>query len=198
MYIRNCLWLRVDCEWDPDKSLLNQTNQGCAFDIVTGFGWEAAIKALDDRFDYGEERWLAIPHERNAEAGRWPLGQIGERCQSRIAKCRHKGCAVADTNSQSQKGMNTPHLRKPIPAFWAARGWDLSGGRGKGKSFFVAQRVEEKPELLFQAQHNRVCRTFVRQRDACLASRDRALMIGAKKGQAIMRKLEPSRSKSRS
>ena len=70
---------------------------------------------------------------------------------------------------------------------------DLSGGRGKGKSFFVPQRVEEKPELLFQAEHNRVCRTFVRQGDACLASRDRALVIGAKKGQAIMRRLEPSR-----
>jgi hypothetical protein len=27
---------------------------------------------------------------------------------------------------------------------------------------------------------NRVCRAFVRQGDACLESRDRALMIGAK------------------
>jgi uncharacterized DUF497 family protein len=45
---------------DPDKSLLNQTNHGCTFDIVTGFGWDAAIEVLDDRFDYGEERWLAL------------------------------------------------------------------------------------------------------------------------------------------
>lgn len=45
---------------DTDKSPLNQINQGCAFDIVTGFAWEAAIEGLDHRFDYGEERWLAL------------------------------------------------------------------------------------------------------------------------------------------
>jgi uncharacterized DUF497 family protein len=50
----------VEYEWDPDKSRLNKTHHGCTFDVVTGFDWNAAIEVLDDRFDYGEERWLAL------------------------------------------------------------------------------------------------------------------------------------------
>ena len=28
--------------------------------IVSGFDWTEAVEVLDDRFDYGEERWLAL------------------------------------------------------------------------------------------------------------------------------------------
>lgn len=47
-------------EWDPAKSRQNQKKHGCAFDIVGGFDWNEAIEVLDDRFSYGEERWLAL------------------------------------------------------------------------------------------------------------------------------------------
>ncbi len=132
-------------------------------------------------------------------------------------------------------------VRKPVPAFRAARGWGLSsgrgksapqataqaqaprafrprsapskypkipffighaaenrfplflralrglralwgpGGRGKGESFLCRAARLGKTETAFLRQMlNRVCRAFVRQGDACLESRDRALMIGAK------------------
>lgn len=47
-------------EWDAAKSRRNAKNHGCAFDVVSGFDWTEAIEVLDDRFDYGEERWLAL------------------------------------------------------------------------------------------------------------------------------------------
>ena len=50
----------MNYEWDDAKSLLNSQKHGCAFDIVSGFDWSAAVEVLDERFDYGEERWLAL------------------------------------------------------------------------------------------------------------------------------------------
>lgn len=50
----------MKCEWDAAKSRRNQKKHGCAFDIAAGFDWNEAIEVLDDRFDYGEERWLAL------------------------------------------------------------------------------------------------------------------------------------------
>ena len=56
MYIQNYM----EYEWDSAKNRRNRTAHGCAFDIVSGFDWSEAIEVLDDRFDYGEERWLAL------------------------------------------------------------------------------------------------------------------------------------------
>ena len=47
-------------EWDAAKSRQNQRKHGCAFDIVADFDWNEAVEVLDDRFDYDEERWLAL------------------------------------------------------------------------------------------------------------------------------------------
>jgi len=47
-------------EWDPKKSKGNEKKHGCAFDLVESFDWAEAVEVLDDRFDYGEERWFAL------------------------------------------------------------------------------------------------------------------------------------------
>ena len=47
-------------EWDAAKSRANKRRHGVAFDIIEKFDWTQAVEVLDDRFDYGEERWLAI------------------------------------------------------------------------------------------------------------------------------------------
>jgi hypothetical protein len=47
-------------EWDAAKSAQNKRKHGVAFDTMADFDWSQAIEVLDDRFDYGEERWLAI------------------------------------------------------------------------------------------------------------------------------------------
>ena len=68
MYIRNCM----ECEWDAAKSRQNRRKHGCVFEMVAGFDWNEAVEVLDDRFDCGEERWLALgPSVRNSM--RWLL-----------------------------------------------------------------------------------------------------------------------------
>jgi uncharacterized protein len=47
-------------EWDSAKSERNKVKHGCTFDRVVDFDWSIALEVLDDRFDYGEERWLAL------------------------------------------------------------------------------------------------------------------------------------------
>ena len=56
MYIQNS----VKYEWDAAKNRENARNHGCAFDLMFDFDWAEAVEVLDDRFDYGEERWLAL------------------------------------------------------------------------------------------------------------------------------------------
>ncbi len=46
--------------WDANKSRRNRQLHGVSFEMVESFDWPRAIEVLDDRFDYGEERWLAI------------------------------------------------------------------------------------------------------------------------------------------
>jgi uncharacterized protein len=50
----------MEYEWDAGKSRQNRRRHGVAFEIIEGFDWVQAIEVLDDRFEYGEERWLAI------------------------------------------------------------------------------------------------------------------------------------------
>lgn len=50
----------MEFEWDPAKSRRNAQKHGCDFECVAGFDWSEALEVLDDRFDYGEERWLAL------------------------------------------------------------------------------------------------------------------------------------------
>jgi uncharacterized protein len=47
-------------EWDAAKSRQNLKKHDCGFEIVAGFDWTEAVEVLDDRFEYGEERWLAL------------------------------------------------------------------------------------------------------------------------------------------
>lgn len=47
-------------EWDPEKSRRNAQKHGCDFALAADFDWNEALEVLDDRFDYGEERWLAL------------------------------------------------------------------------------------------------------------------------------------------
>lgn len=50
----------MEYEWDPAKSRRNAQKHGCGFEIAAELDWSEALEVLDDRFDYGEERWLAL------------------------------------------------------------------------------------------------------------------------------------------
>ena len=46
-------------EWDADKNRLNLLKHGVGFEAMARFDWTTAIRAEDDRRDYGELRYLA-------------------------------------------------------------------------------------------------------------------------------------------
>ena len=55
MYINN-----VKIEFDPAKNDINQAKHGVSLQAATGFNWDTALEREDNRFDYGELRFVAI------------------------------------------------------------------------------------------------------------------------------------------
>ncbi len=50
-------------EWDRDKAARNSEKHGVTFVLAAQvFLDDFRLTAIDDRFDYGEERWVTIGH----------------------------------------------------------------------------------------------------------------------------------------
>ncbi|MGO8955476.1 MAG: BrnT family toxin [Rhodomicrobium sp.] len=47
-------------EWDERKAAANLAKHGVAFEAIHDFDWRGSVEVEDDRFDYGEERFVAI------------------------------------------------------------------------------------------------------------------------------------------
>jgi len=47
-------------EWDENKRLANLVRHKVDFNNAVAFQWDTAFETIDDRFDYGEERWIAL------------------------------------------------------------------------------------------------------------------------------------------
>ncbi len=47
-------------EWGEGKRAANLAKHGTDFHEAKKFDWTTAIEAQDSRFDYGEERWIAL------------------------------------------------------------------------------------------------------------------------------------------
>lgn len=47
-------------EWDENKRQATLAKYGVDFEIAVDFEWDTALETIDDRFDYGETRWVAI------------------------------------------------------------------------------------------------------------------------------------------
>jgi uncharacterized DUF497 family protein len=50
----------VTVEFDPAKDEINRAKHGISLQEATGFDWDTALEREDDRFDYGEVRFVAI------------------------------------------------------------------------------------------------------------------------------------------
>jgi len=50
----------MNYEWDEGKRAANLAKHGIDFNEAVDFNWSTAIETLDDRFDYGETRWVAL------------------------------------------------------------------------------------------------------------------------------------------
>lgn len=57
------LWVHsnsVNVEFDPVKDASNRAKHGVSLQAASAFDWETALEREDDRFDYGERRFVAI------------------------------------------------------------------------------------------------------------------------------------------
>jgi uncharacterized DUF497 family protein len=52
-------------EFDPDKDARNQAKHGVSLSIAGELDWEAALAWVDERFEYGELRMIALAPETN-------------------------------------------------------------------------------------------------------------------------------------
>ncbi len=50
----------MEFEWDEAKAASNISKHGVSFEIAHDFRWEVAIVDADERFSYGEARYIAI------------------------------------------------------------------------------------------------------------------------------------------
>lgn len=47
-------------EWDERKSISNADKHGVEFSEIVAFDWNSALVMIDDRADYGENRFVAL------------------------------------------------------------------------------------------------------------------------------------------
>lgn len=52
-------------EFDPDKDAGNQVKHGVSLSLAGELDWEAALVWVDERFEYGELRMIALAPETN-------------------------------------------------------------------------------------------------------------------------------------
>ena len=52
-------------EFDPDKDAGNQAKHGLSLSLAGELDWEAAFVWVDERFEYGELRMIALAPETN-------------------------------------------------------------------------------------------------------------------------------------
>lgn len=50
----------MEIEFDPAKDERNIAKHGVSFQAAEGFDWDTAFEREDDRFDYGEVRFVAL------------------------------------------------------------------------------------------------------------------------------------------
>ena len=50
----------VRVEFDPAKDAINRAKHGISLESASRFDWDTAFEREDDRFDYGEVRFVAI------------------------------------------------------------------------------------------------------------------------------------------
>jgi len=50
----------MEVEFDPAKDATNIVKHGLSLRAAEGFDWDTALEREDDRFDYGEVRFVAL------------------------------------------------------------------------------------------------------------------------------------------
>ncbi|MCA9735807.1 BrnT family toxin [candidate division KSB1 bacterium] len=80
-------------EWDENKRIANFARHGVDFTDAVNFDWETALETIDDRNDYGEERWIT-------------LGLIGERVHLMVYTVRADKIRIISLRKANKREKN--------------------------------------------------------------------------------------------
>jgi uncharacterized DUF497 family protein len=81
----------MEIEFDPAKDAANIAKHGMSLTAAEGFDWNTALEREDDRFDYGEIRFVA-------------LGFVGDRlCVLVFAEGSHEDAVRAISLRRAEK-----------------------------------------------------------------------------------------------
>ncbi len=47
-------------QWNDEKNRANIAKHGINFNLAEHFEWDSALETIDNRKDYGEERWISL------------------------------------------------------------------------------------------------------------------------------------------
>src|SRR3546814_14554365 len=89
MGVRNIMKIEVD----PAKDEANIAKHGVSLRVAAGFDWDTAFEREDDRFDYGEVRFVALGligdrlHVLVFTEGRSEERRVGKEC---VSTCRSR------------------------------------------------------------------------------------------------------------
>lgn len=50
----------MEIEFDPEKDAANLAKHGVSLDLASELDWNSALVWIDDRFEYGERRMIAL------------------------------------------------------------------------------------------------------------------------------------------
>ncbi len=77
-------------EWDENKRIANIARHNVDFVSAVDFQWDTALETVDDRFDYGEERWVA-------------LGFIGKELHVMVYIFRHQNIRIISLRKANKR-----------------------------------------------------------------------------------------------
>ena len=52
----------MEIEFDRAKDRRNRAKHGLSLTFATRLDWDSMMVQVDDSKDYGEERWIGVPH----------------------------------------------------------------------------------------------------------------------------------------
>ena len=52
-------------QWDDEKNRANIAKHGIDFSLAENFEWDSALETINNRKDYGEERWITLGRIKN-------------------------------------------------------------------------------------------------------------------------------------
>jgi len=86
-------------ELDQEKAAVNFAKHGVSFDVIRRFEWDTAVTLPDNRFEYGEPRWVSV-------------GLIGRRLYKIVYVVRGNRVRLISAHKANRRDQRKYHERR--------------------------------------------------------------------------------------